>query len=247
MSGGVSNPLPEGLAVAVYGNDGTSYLILKVDDTGRLKVVVDTNALPTGAATAAHQATMITALQKIDDIQNALDSVGSDALRVMAGLEGTTYRFLNVDAQGHVQADVLSSALPTGAATSAKQTTIEAVLDTIAVPVPTMGYWKRVNASVEVANTTWTTIKEVTVGAGKIVYWMGFIAGMIPSNDPWQARLYEGANYFYEGYVAANPLSIDIGLLSKRVATETFKISAYQSTGAAKWMGATLTYIEVPA
>ena len=70
-----------------------------VDSEGREKVVADIDAtvLPTGAATAANQATEITALQLIDDLRNALGSVDTDDLQV----------------------DVKTSALPTGAATCA--------------------------------------------------------------------------------------------------------------------------------
>ena len=51
-------------------------------------VDVVSSALPTGAATAANQATEITALQLIDDLRNALTSVATDSLRAIL-LAGT--------------------------------------------------------------------------------------------------------------------------------------------------------------
>lgn len=51
-------------------------------DTDELVVNVDQSALPAGAATAAHQVTQTTALQKIDDLQDALRSVATDRLMV---------------------------------------------------------------------------------------------------------------------------------------------------------------------
>ena len=93
------------------------------DVTKYLNTVVKTCALPTGAATSANQSTEITALQKIDDLQGALTSVNLDALLVEPGLCAGSHLFIAEDADGHPQVDVLTSALPTGAATSANQTT----------------------------------------------------------------------------------------------------------------------------
>lgn len=88
-----------GKPVTLYASDGSDWYAILVDSDGHVKVDVVTTALPTGAATAANQATMITALQLIDDLRAALASVATDQLR----------------------ADVISSALPTDAAT---QTTL---------------------------------------------------------------------------------------------------------------------------
>jgi len=273
------------------GYDGTDFRNVHVDAAGDLQVDVLTTAMNALAATAANQTTMITALQKIDDLQNALDSIGSDALRVMGGIDGIIYRFLHVDAQGDVQTDVLSSALPTGASTAAHQVTMITALQliddlrgaldsvgtdeldvnveasvlptgaatsawqdtlndglvTVIEGTPLGGKWLKVNASVNVPNTTWTIIKSHTVPAGKVHYWMGAVGGMIGTADPWQIRLFENAANFFESYVQLNPLVINIGLLSRRTAGQTYNISAYQGTGAAKWMSALMTYIEVNA
>lgn len=76
-------------------------------DAGALKVKEQSPI--TGYATSAKQDTMITALQLIDDLRNALGSVNTDDLQV----------------------DVKTSGLPTGAATSAKQDTIIGHVDGI--------------------------------------------------------------------------------------------------------------------
>jgi len=146
-----------------------------------MQVDVVTSALPSGAATSANQGTIITALQKIDDIQNALKSVDTDELvsrltdsagteinpakedgnlssiktaveiidNFISGSRGlvtednsaaiktaveacqTALELLdNAIAGNELQVDVVSSALPSGAATSAKQDTlISAVQD----------------------------------------------------------------------------------------------------------------------
>jgi len=64
------------------GHDGTNWEKVLIDATKRLVVAITACALPTGAATSANQTTMITALQLIDDLRNALDSVGTDELDV---------------------------------------------------------------------------------------------------------------------------------------------------------------------
>jgi len=108
-----------GLIVSPVGTDGTHWYALTVDAAGHLQIDVVTSALPAGAATSANQATMITALQLIDDLRAALASVGSDELLVKAGHTGAAWQPLTVDAAGHLQIDVLTSGLPAGAATQA--------------------------------------------------------------------------------------------------------------------------------
>lgn len=88
----------------ICGHDGTDWIKVKTDSDGKLQIEVDTSVLPSGAATAANQITMITALQLIDDLRNALDSVGTDELDV----------------------NVESSVLPSGAATD---TVVQAIRD----------------------------------------------------------------------------------------------------------------------
>ena len=66
----------------VIGWDGTVYRAFAVDDSGHIQADVLSSTLPAGAATAAHQLTMITALQLIDDLRNALQSVATDRLKV---------------------------------------------------------------------------------------------------------------------------------------------------------------------
>lgn len=68
---------------AVIGWDGTAWRPFTIDAAGHIQADVVTSGLPAGAATAANQATMITALQLIDDLRNALDSVNVDELRVL--------------------------------------------------------------------------------------------------------------------------------------------------------------------
>jgi len=67
---------------SVLGYDGADYYVLRVDATGHAQVDVLASDLPAGAATAAHQVTQNTALQLIDNLVNALQSVATDRLKV---------------------------------------------------------------------------------------------------------------------------------------------------------------------
>lgn len=62
--------------------NGTDWTALLSDAARHLQVDVVASGIPTGAATAANQATEITALQLIDDLRGALQSVATDRLRV---------------------------------------------------------------------------------------------------------------------------------------------------------------------
>ena len=62
-------------------------------------------------------------LKTLADLANALESVGTDELRAHPGFDGADYQPLRVDGNLHLQADVLSSALPALAATAAHQVT----------------------------------------------------------------------------------------------------------------------------
>lgn len=280
-----------GKILTLLGHDGTDFRNIHVDAAGDVQVDVLTVAINALAATAAHQATMITALQLIDDLRNALDSVGADELRVLAGLDVATWRALHVDAAGDVQVDVLTSALPTGAATAAHQVTmitalqliddLRGALDSIGTDeldvnveasvlptgaatsawqdtqndglvtlidnTPFGGKWNTRNTTVNVASGVWTTVVTMTVPAGKVHYWMGLVAGMQSTADTWQIRLYRNAGNFFESYVAASPFELNIGLLTKRTATQTYHIDVKHAAGANRWVAGLMTYIEVDA
>lgn len=71
----------------------------------------------TGAATEAKQDVMITSLQLLDDAISTTGSAVPTKSNQVSGTDGTNARVLKTDAAGELQIDVLSSALPSGAAT----------------------------------------------------------------------------------------------------------------------------------
>ena len=77
-------------ASATITIDGVTYRVPIVDSDGHLQVDVLSNPLATDAATATDQATMITALQLIDDLRAALDAVRTDRLNVNVYRDGAS-------------------------------------------------------------------------------------------------------------------------------------------------------------
>lgn len=89
------------------------------DNRAWTDAAVTASVLPTGAATAANQATEITALQLIDDVIATTGSAIPTKGAAVSGTDGTNARVIKTDSSGELQIDVLSSALPSGAATEA--------------------------------------------------------------------------------------------------------------------------------
>jgi hypothetical protein len=93
-----------------------------------------------------------TAVELIDDaVYTGGSGTPSKGLAIL-GSDGTNPRFITVDASGHVQVDVLSTALPSGAATAANQTTIighvdgiESSLSDVVTALQIMDDWDETN------------------------------------------------------------------------------------------------------
>lgn len=110
-----------GTVLTLLGYDGTDFYNVLVDAAGHLQIDVIASGLPAGAATAANQALLLAELQ--EKLETAdLDLDGDGKLAVLShGHTGIIWIPILIDAAGHTQVDVLSSALPGGAATAANQ------------------------------------------------------------------------------------------------------------------------------
>lgn len=132
-----TNPLPIAANTAKDGS-GTVYAPL-VDSDGHLQI--DVLSAPSTAVTNAGTFVVqingdaLTALQLIDDsVYTDGSGTPSKGLAVM-GTDGTNPQIISVDTSGHVQVDVLSSALPTGASTASNQSTANSALSAIQTAV----------------------------------------------------------------------------------------------------------------
>ena len=149
------------VGIVNMASDGSNLQFLSSNSSGELNLnnIGGTISLPTGAAT---ESTLNSALTKLTDIETNTDAlatvtkttVGSDTgldVNVISGInvevdldaaddsvlvygfDGASNQKIATDANGHLQVDVLSSALPSGAATEATLTDIETNTDSLAV------------------------------------------------------------------------------------------------------------------
>lgn len=162
----VSSALPSGAATAA--NQSTANTALAAIQTAvealdnavagnEFQVDIVTSALPTGAATAARQDTgntalgaIQTAVELVDDVVKAEDAAHSggdkgimalavrkDSAAASSGTDGD-YEPLSTNATGELRTTVGSSALPSGASTSALQGTANTALAAIQTAVETI-------------------------------------------------------------------------------------------------------------
>ena len=111
-----ASPLPIGDAGGSLTVDNAHLTALGGAISGtEVQVDVVTSALPSGAATSAKQDTVIGHLDGVEGLLTTIDADTGTIAGAVSGLE--------------MQVDVVTSALPTGAATSAKQDTVIGHLD----------------------------------------------------------------------------------------------------------------------
>jgi hypothetical protein len=112
-------------AIGIAGTDGTNPQIIKTDSSGELQVDVLTSALPSGASTSAKQDTIVTTLTDLGADADAADIVYLAKLDdIIAATEATQAAVQIIDnaiSGSEMQVDIVSSALPSGASTAAKQ------------------------------------------------------------------------------------------------------------------------------
>ena len=121
----------QAIQTAVEALDNTvSGSELQVDVLTMPTVTVNSHAV-TNAGTFAVQESggALTALQLIDDTVATDGSATPTKGILIAGQDGTNAQTIKTDTSGELQIDVLSSALPSGASTSAKQDTVIGHLD----------------------------------------------------------------------------------------------------------------------
>lgn len=135
-----SLPLPTGAATSAKQDTGNTSLasidtwIQDID--GYVSATMDVAA--STRASEATAADIKTSVQLIDDAIATTGSAVPTKANFIAGTDGTNARALKTDASGELQIDVLSSALPSGAATSALQSTIDTSINTLLKPASTL-------------------------------------------------------------------------------------------------------------
>lgn len=124
-----------GALLTLLGWDGTAFRNLKTDSDGHLQIDALSTALPTDAATETSLAKVVTAIELIDDLRAALDSVGTDELNAHVAKKAGAWTTLALDTFSRLSVSVDGSVLPTGAAT---ETSLQGIEDNI--PDQLIGY-----------------------------------------------------------------------------------------------------------
>lgn len=212
-----STPLPTDAATATKQDSQTTHLAtlagavsgtevqvdvltmptVNVAQSGSWSVAVSSSTLPTGASTAANQATIISSLASIDGHVDGVEgSLASIDAKITAVNTGAVV--------------VASSALPTGAATAARQDTGNASLSSIDAKTPALGQ-ALAAASIPVVLTA-SQLSTLTP--------LGTVS--VNQNGTWTVGLSAGSNAI--GKLAANA-GVTIGAV-EIAASQTIGLSA---------------------
>lgn len=127
------------IAQQVGGTDGTNLRVLSLDSTGKLNInnISGTISLPSGAATSALQTTGNSSLSSID---GKLNSLGQKTM-------ANSVPVVLASDQSTLAISAASLPLPSGAATSALQTTGNTSIASIDTKTPTVGQKTMANSS----------------------------------------------------------------------------------------------------
>lgn len=225
-------------------------------NTDDLQVDVKTSSLPTGAATQTtlagiqaligalsnpdagtmnrHLTDAVTALELIDDLRKALYSVSQDMLLVFPGYTGSGYTPLGTDADLHVQTDIITSALPTGAATATHQTTLQTKVDELYGLKWQGDHYVGKSGGVSVPNAEWAFMSSNLVPSGKTWYLYHATVGLVDADVIFRGVLNVGGVNVMYGVNINGSLMWRGGCLAKATEGQTVRVGAYQLSGAAK-------------
>lgn len=157
-----------------------------------------------GDASAANQLTEITSLQLIDDaVATTASAIPSKGIAV-SGTDGTNARILKTDTSGELQIDVLSSALPNGASTAAKQPALGTAGTASSDVITVQGIASMTALKVDGSAVT-QPVSYATTGSGNAT---GALRVELPTNGTGVVGLNAGTNAI--GKLAANS-GVDIG------------------------------------
>ena len=200
------------------GTGGTSYVPL-VDSDGHLQVDVLSSGLPSGGATAANQATMITALQLIDNVVHVDDAgftLGTHSGVMMMGFAGTQSVDANdagaiameTDGSLHIH-DGGNTITVDGTVTANLSATDNAVLDTIDAVLDT----------IKVDTEAIETATEATQAAVEKTLYGTALAVNISSGDHSLGATYEAFYIGVGGDVSLDCATSGTNIVFKNVAS----------------------------
>jgi len=159
------------------------------------------------------------------------------------GFDGTYFRNLKTDADGELQVDVVSSALPAGAA---HDETVEAVVDSIEYLTDyryQANHLHTLTAGLNIADSAWGDIITYTPPVGKVAYLIGWSVACEQAGLVYRVLVRkEGVNTFQ--HYGVDGTVVFTGICFMHFATpDTLVIRGYQTSGAAVYFVANAVLI----
>ena len=165
-----------GTKILALKSDGSGYDPLKLDSTGKLRVIAEATSISAAAInlnTDTLETLQTNIFNKFDNVVGAINNTGaigegSDILKSMSlGYDRANGvgRSILVDSLGHIQTDIVSGTitLPSGASTEAKQDTIIGHVDGVETSLTAItGYVDGIEALIGTTNSILATIDADT-------------------------------------------------------------------------------------
>ena len=204
--------------------------------TKDLQVDVKASGLPTGASTEATLATLATEA-KLELVRLLLVSI--DGVDFATGVDVATVvteLALKADLTETQPVSAASLPLPTGAATSAHQTTLEGKIDALPDLIFQGEHRAGANGAANTPNNTWTDLAIYTVPANKVFYPTVWLVGIQLPNQVFEAQMSVGGAAVLTAFSANAPAAVYGVGLGKATAGQAVKASGKQVSGGAAWM-----------
>lgn len=189
---------------------------------------------------------------------------------VPMGTDQVQWYAFSLDTSGHLQVDVLSSALPAGGASAANQLTMITALQLIddlrgalamvaddslrvnlitapknVTDIEQLGAdIKQATGVVTAANGAWTTIVSFTVTTGKTAYILGFNIGCVTWGTAYEYKLRAATVTKVYGGAAGSDIGTFPPVLFRALSTNVVDLQVIQWTGANRGFGGTIFYVE---
>jgi len=171
------------------------------------------------------------------------DTIGKIVTPVCS--DGVDFHVPHCDPAGDAQVDVLSSALPAGAATSVYQASIYQAIDRIADPVFQGDHLKQADEIISAIPGGWRVIVLYTVPAGKIAYVTDWGGSIFKANVLYGIQLRVAGAGFVTHYGTNGSTLFPRSCYGKLTAGQTVDVLGYHNEAGNEFMAAYVYLTEI--
>lgn len=258
-----------GRILTLLGWDGTVFRNVKVDEAGHLQIDALTVPLITGYASEVTLTAVRTCLGEL--VSPGSGSVNEQLGELVRRIGNTStpeagsanqqlaYIYSCVDLLDKLtkalktfdtdtlQVDVVTSGLPTGAATGGKQDSLYALTLPQTQSSPAGGFHKLAVGNPQLATGAFRLALTHTVTASKVDHVVMVSITCQGGAIPYSIRLYEGAARRFEWFTSGYTFTVPFGWYLSQTAGNVWSLEIYQNSGGSVWFMVTVVYLEVPA